>query len=66
MELGEYAKFQELKSHAFAMGKLTQEEAQTIYGLLGETPAHFNRQSIEVKVVLTQIFKELLGARIAA
>lgn len=60
MEPGEYCRFQELKSHAQLEGTLTLDEAQTIYGFLGNTPEHFNRQSVEVKSVLTMIFGELL------
>jgi hypothetical protein len=65
MEFLEFVKFQELKSAA-CMDKLTMEEAQLIYTYLGETPEHFNQQPVEVKAVLTQIFGELLGSRIAA
>lgn len=64
MEAGEFCRFQELKSHAMLEGRLTQDEAQTIYGLLGNTPEHFNRQSVEAKSVLTQIFAELLKRRV--
>jgi len=60
MDFTEFARFQELKSLAMLEGRLTQDEAQTIYALLGETPDHFNRQPVEVKSVLTQIFGELL------
>ena len=60
MDLAEFARFQELKSLAMVEGRLTQDEAQTIYGLLGETPDHFNAQPVQVKSVLTQIFGELL------
>lgn len=63
MDLGEFARFQTLKSHAMLEGKLTEEEAQTIYALLGETPSVFNAQPIEVKVVLTTVFSELLQGR---
>jgi methyl coenzyme M reductase gamma subunit len=62
MEFTEYARFQELKSSM--MGDvLTLEEANTIYGYLGNTVEHFNRQPLEVKIVMTQIFKDLLGIR---
>jgi hypothetical protein len=59
MDFIEFARFQELKSALMGVA-LTTDEAQTIYGYLGNTPEHFNAQPIEVKVVLTQIFKELL------
>lgn len=64
MELSEFAKFQETKSIAMMEGKLNQQEAQTIYGLLGETVEHFNAQTVEVKYVLTKIFQELLEKKI--
>lgn len=63
MELGEYVRFQEAKSLAFASGLLTGNEAQTIYRFLGNAPDHFNKQPIEVKVVLTKVFEELLLLR---
>jgi hypothetical protein len=66
MTMEEFVKFQELKSLAVAEQVLTPEEGQHIYGLLGETPGHFNGQAVEVKSVLTQVFKELLDARIRA
>jgi hypothetical protein len=65
MPWDEYVKFQELKS-AYAGSKLTVEEAQTIYGFLGNTPEHFNKQSVAVKSVLTQIFLELIKSKIGA
>jgi hypothetical protein len=60
MDIAELARFQELKNIAMMEGRLTQEEAQTIYSLLGETPDHFNGQPVEVKSILTKIFGELL------
>ena len=60
MGLYEYARFQELKTCAVGQS-LTLEEAQTIYGYLGETPEHFNAQPLAVKITLTSVFKELLA-----
>lgn len=60
MGLGEFARFQELKSLAVATGKLTAAEGQYVYALLGETPSVFNGQPVAVKAVLTQLFRELL------
>lgn len=60
MNVGEYCRFQELKSLAYMNGRLSLDEAQTIYGFLGETTEHFNGQPVEVKSVLTMIFGELL------
>ena len=66
MDLQEFVKFQELKSHASIAGPLTLDEAQLIYQYLGSTPEHFNKQPVEVKAVLTQVFLELIRRRIAA
>lgn len=66
MQLDEYVRFQELKSLAFAEGKLTEDEAMTIYGYLGNSLETFNRQPVAVKAVLTKIFSELLSKRIGA
>ena len=62
----EYCKFQELKSLASINGTLSLDEANLVYHYLGNTPAHFNRQPVEVKGVLTQIFLKLLKMRIKA
>ena len=59
MDFEEYFRFQELKS-AHAGSRLTLDEAQTVYGFLGNTVEHFNQQPVEVKSVLTKIFSELL------
>lgn len=59
MELDEYCRFQTLKSAAMGT-KLTLDEAQTIYGFLGNTPEHFNQQPLAVKWVLTEVFASLL------
>lgn len=64
MDLGEYVKFQELKSLAVAQGLITLEEGQTIYAYLGESLATFNGQPVEVKSVLTSFFMELLKLRV--
>ena len=64
LDFYEYCKFQELKSAGMMESKLTLEEAQTIYGYLGNVPDTFNNQPIAVKTVLTQIYKELLGFKI--
>ena len=64
MSFDEYCKFQELKSLAVANEKITLDEGQYIYMMLGNIPDHFNNQPIAVKVVLTKIYEELLRARI--
>lgn len=64
MDMEEYCKFQELKSESFLNKLLTLDEAQYVYNLLGEIPDTFNSQTIAVKIVLTQLFQELLGIKI--
>ena len=59
MDLHEYSVFQTRKS-ALVGVKLSLEEANTIYGYLGNTVEHFNSQPVEVKATLTQVFAELL------
>ena len=59
MSFEEYCKFQDLKS-VYAGSSLTMDEAQTVYGFLGNTVEHFNAQPIAVKSVLTQLFMELI------
>ena len=65
MALDEYCAFQNLKSLASVSGKLSLDEANTIYGYLGNTPDHFNNQPVAVKVILTKIYSELLTWKIA-
>ena len=60
MEFDEYCRFQTLKSVASQDGRLSLDEAQTIYGFLGNTPEHFNQQPLPVKWVLTEVFASLL------
>lgn len=64
MEIDEYVKFQETKSLAVVQNVLTLDEGQTVYALLGNTVETFNKQPVEVKAVLTNLFKELLTLRI--
>lgn len=66
MAFDEYCSFQSLKSLAFAQGILTDDEAQTVYGLLGSIPDDFNKQSYATKFVLSKLYNELLGMRIKA
>lgn len=66
MDLSEFARFQELKSLAMMEGILTEEEAQTVFRLLGGVPAVFNAQDCATKAVLTKLFGELLGLKIQA
>lgn len=64
MDILEHTKFQELKSLAVAQGKLTLEEGQYIYQMLGNVVTVFNNRPLEVKICLTQLFKELLAPRV--
>jgi hypothetical protein len=63
MDFMEYANFQTRKSLASVDGTLTLEEAQTIYGYLGETLDVFNGQPFAVKYILTEVFQSLLNPR---
>jgi len=59
MDFMEYVRFQELKSGLVGV-KLNLDEANTVYGFLGNTVEHFNRQPLAVKWVLTEFFALLL------
>ena len=63
MDIEEYCQFQNLKSLAQINGRLSLDEAQAIYGFLGNTVEHFNAQPLAVKYVLTQVFSTLLRDR---
>ena len=66
-ELFELIEYQKLQSMAFACGKITLEEAQTLYQLYGgefPTPEKWDELSLAEKVVGTQTSKELLDMRI--
>jgi hypothetical protein len=60
MGLEEYAMFQELKSLARSHRTISLEDAQLVYGYLGETPNTYNKQSLAVKITLMNLFKELM------
>ena len=64
MNLEEYCKFQNLKSESFISNLLSLDEANYVYKLLGTTPETFNAQPVQIKIVLTQLFQELLGVKI--
>lgn len=66
MAFDEYCRFQELKSLASTTGRLTLDEAQTVYGFLGNVPEHFNEQPLAVKYTLTSVFQSLLNDQIMA
>jgi hypothetical protein len=52
--------FQDAQSKAHAAGILTLEEAQTVYITLGETPEHFNAQSLASRIAVQKLMSELL------
>ena len=60
MTFSEYCIFQERKSLAVVTGKLSLEEAQTIYGMIGEDPNTYNALPLANKIVLTEVFSHLL------
>lgn len=60
MDTFEYVRFQELKSIASQDGRLSLDEAQTIYAMIGNCPSTFNELPVAAKVVLTQVFAVLL------
>jgi hypothetical protein len=64
MDFDEYCKFQNAKSIASMDGRLSLEEAQTVYRYLGEMPSTFNGQTLAVKYVLTEVWGTLLKAMV--
>lgn len=64
MHMFEFARFQDLKSLAVAAQTLTLDEGMTVYGYLGESLETFNKQSLAVKVTLTELFKHLVEAEL--
>ena len=65
LEMREYVMFQEEKSLASMDGRLTLEEAQSVYRYLGECPSTFNEQPFAVKYVLTEVWGSLLKSKAA-
>ena len=47
MDVGEYVRFQELKSLAVAKGTLTAEEGQLVYALLGKRIRRLEYQGLD-------------------
>lgn len=60
MDFEMYCDFQNRKSIASMDGRLTLDEANTVYRYLGNIPDTFNRQPIEVKYVLYEVYMSLL------
>ena len=65
MEIMEYVRFQEIKTLAVSAQTITLEEGQTVYAYLGESPGTFNKQSLAVKVTLTELFRGLMEMQMA-
>mgnify|MGYP007069471524 CR=1 FL=1 len=63
MTIEEHVRSQELKSLAQAEGKLTWEEAGTIFNILGSTVNHFNSQNLAARFTVTNLVRELLQAK---
>ena len=71
LDFSEHFEYQKQQSKAFAMGKLTQGEAQFCYSALGEVGSEANGgwakdTDLATKVLVTKIIGELLGAKIPA
>jgi hypothetical protein len=64
MTIQEHSRSQELKSLAQAEGKLTLDEATTVFNILGGNPSHFNSQSLAAKFTVTNLIRELLQAKV--
>jgi len=63
----ELVEYQKLQSTAFACGKLTLEEAQTLYQIYGgevPSPEKWDKLSLAEKVIGTQTADELLKIKI--
>ncbi len=59
--------YQKLQSTAFACGKLTLEEAQTLYQIYGgeaPSPEKWDKRTLAEKVIGTQSARELLKIRL--
>ena len=64
LSMEEFVLFQQEKSLASMDGRLTLEEAQTVYGYLGSTPDSFNAQPLEIRWVLLEVFTSLMKRRL--
>lgn len=66
-EWNDLVQYQKLQSTAFACGKLTLEEAQTLYRIYGgevPSPEKWDKLSLAEKVIGTQTAEELIRMRI--
>lgn len=64
LSMEEFVLFQQEKSLASMDGRLTLEEAQTVYGYLGSTPDSFNAQPLEIRWVLLEVFTSLMKRKL--
>ena len=67
VDFADHASYQTTQSHAFASGKITFDEAQTVYNALGECHAESNGgwsagTSLARKIAITKMVGELIGA----
>ncbi len=56
--------YQDLQARAHAMGRITTEEALTLYRAFGgeaPSPEHWSRNSLATQIIATQLIGELLG-----
>jgi hypothetical protein len=70
LESWEHAQYQQQQARAHASGKLTTEEAQTIYIALGEAMSTKNggwksHVKLPLKIAITQTMEELVRAALA-
>ena len=66
-EWNDLVQYQKLQSTAFACGKLTLEEAQTLYRIYGgeaPSPEKWDKLSLAEKVIGTQTAEELIKMRL--
>lgn len=52
--------WQELKSVARASNKISLDVAMFLFTTIGQTPKHFNEQSIATKYLVTNVMKNLM------
>ena len=69
VSFGDHFQFQETQARAHASGKLTLDEAQTVYMALGEVMSTKNggwkdHVDLALKVAITQMVAEILAERI--
>lgn len=61
IELEEYAHYQEAKALAQAAGRITHDEALTLYAALGRGPSSFNARHLAVKAAVIRSIAEIMG-----